>query len=289
MSKFATSFEGTIFNSSNVATYRTAVATVSEALTSAGLIKTGDTGQLDIPAISTKTANTYNGYEIRILNDSQHATVPWYFKFEYGTGGTVSTFNLRVTVGTGSDGAGSITNVVLAATVLSPSSISSGQSTLMTYMSDGIFWLGLVGPSAYYGVMQFAAFRSQDPVTGAFGPDLMLMYGDGTTVNYLCQMTVRCVTRASLQVRTLSASSTDFFSMPFTGRGSGLPNGRLVSPAFGCYPQIARTDGLMMTREGEFSPWQTFTAPGIAANRTYIQFPTFQNQTTKAYFAFLWE
>lgn len=89
---------------------------LSDALTTVGFVKTADTGQIDWVTVNRPAVNTSGGYEIRILNDSLHATAPIYVKIEYGTGIVSSFPNLWLTFGTGSNGSGTITDIFYART-----------------------------------------------------------------------------------------------------------------------------------------------------------------------------
>lgn len=57
---------------------------------------------------------TFAGYEIWRMNDSLQATLPCFFKIEYGTGSNANASNLKVTLGLGSNGAGTLTSAATA-------------------------------------------------------------------------------------------------------------------------------------------------------------------------------
>lgn len=87
------------------------VTDLTTALDEIGFIRSADTGQFDVAAISSVPAlGTSPLYEIRYLNDALHAVAPIYVRLEYGTRGTATPY-VGVTVGTGTDGAGGITGV----------------------------------------------------------------------------------------------------------------------------------------------------------------------------------
>lgn len=91
------------------ANYRTYVSAIHDALAACGFTQTADTGQVN-PATVTLPAgnNDFTNYEIWRFNDSKQAATPFFFKVKY------STFNSRIqprfSLGTGSDGAGTLTN-----------------------------------------------------------------------------------------------------------------------------------------------------------------------------------
>lgn len=91
------------------AEFRAWGAAINAAFTAMGLVKTGDTGQIDWTTVLKPTvANTVAGYEMWRFNDTLQATAPVFIKMEYGTGGGVTIQSLWMTVGTNTNGAGSL-------------------------------------------------------------------------------------------------------------------------------------------------------------------------------------
>jgi hypothetical protein len=81
---------------------------IHDMLIAAGALQTSDTGQANLTTITRPTANNVSGYEMFRFNDAEHATLPIYVKIEYATGGLATIPALKVTVGTGTNGAGTI-------------------------------------------------------------------------------------------------------------------------------------------------------------------------------------
>ena len=99
--------------STNFKTWGTAL---SAALTAVGLTKTSDSGQVSWSGtITAPSANAFPYYEIWQLTDTLAATYPYLLKVEYGAGNTASWPALRITVGTGSNGSGTLTGNVSSA------------------------------------------------------------------------------------------------------------------------------------------------------------------------------
>lgn len=85
------------------------IAAVSDTL-NAVLTRSADTGQINRAAYPTRPAiNNYAGYEVFAFTDTLQATKPVFIKVEYGLGGTTTLPTLRYTIGTGTDGAGTMT------------------------------------------------------------------------------------------------------------------------------------------------------------------------------------
>lgn len=85
---------------------------LSTALAAVGLTKTGDTGQItwsngvSLPG----GADTFIGYEVWRFNDALQSSSPIYFRIDYGSSWLATGDpGIKVTVGTGSDGAGNLT------------------------------------------------------------------------------------------------------------------------------------------------------------------------------------
>ena len=90
--------------------FRGWVQGIHKALEEVGLVQTSDTGQINTETVENPgSTNTEAGYEIWRFNDVRQATAPVYFKIAYGAGANVNRARLWVTVGTGSDGSGTIT------------------------------------------------------------------------------------------------------------------------------------------------------------------------------------
>lgn len=106
-------------DSSSTASFRAWGLAVSNAITAAGYPKTSDTGQIDWATVTAPASTvTAQGYEIRQFNDSLQATRPIYFKVEYGSGASTSSPNLWITVGTATNGAGTLSSMAGYGTTL---------------------------------------------------------------------------------------------------------------------------------------------------------------------------
>ena len=95
-------------NSSDV-NFRAWATQISNAMALAW-IQTSDTGQINL-ATTTRSGSvgTPSGYQIWRMNDSLQSTTPCYLKLEYGTGSSGSASGVWISVGTGTDGAGTLT------------------------------------------------------------------------------------------------------------------------------------------------------------------------------------
>lgn len=101
-----------------------------------GLVKTSDSGQINWSTVARPATGAFAGYEMWRFNDSLQASKPVFLKVEYGTSGTSVTIpSLRLTVGTSTDGAGTLLSQVTATRSLPPAGTKSAGITLPSYVS----------------------------------------------------------------------------------------------------------------------------------------------------------
>ena len=147
------------------AEFATAVQTLHTGIASFGWVQTADTGQLDWHTFvtGTQTANASWGYEIWRMNDVLQATAPVFLKLEIGAGSVNwYTGSLWITVGTGSDGVGNITGVVVPRTQISDPGGSSDGSQY-SYLSGAPNRLMVALRVFYiYEAMSFVIERTKD-------------------------------------------------------------------------------------------------------------------------------
>lgn len=79
-----------------------------------GLVKTADTGQIDWTTVLKPSAgNQKVGYEIWRFNDALQSTKPVFIRIDYGSGSAGGSLpSLWATIGTGTNGAGTVTGQV---------------------------------------------------------------------------------------------------------------------------------------------------------------------------------
>ncbi len=118
-------------DSSTDAAFRAWGGGISAAIAGLGLVQTADTGQINWTTVNKPAGvSTWTGYEIWRFADALQATVPIYFKLEYGSGASNASFPaMRITVGTGSDGAGTITGTYFPGVAASSSTVNFGTFT----------------------------------------------------------------------------------------------------------------------------------------------------------------
>ena len=96
----------TVLDQSSDAAFRNWGSELSGKFAAVGMVQTSDTGQINWTTVTRAAViNTAAGYEIWKLSSGN-----LYFKIEYGTGATQPTLpSIWITVGTGSNGSGTLT------------------------------------------------------------------------------------------------------------------------------------------------------------------------------------
>lgn len=162
----------TVYAHDSTAHFRTWGLELSTKLAAGGLTKTSDTGQINWASVNRPGTGVVAGYEIWRFADS---TI--YFKLEYGTGSAgVNNPELLLTVGTGSNGSGTITgqSTTVSVAITSGSSYgSSGPTSLVTgypsYLCVTADYVGLCHKAGgnVYGCNALFAIRKWTDATGA--------------------------------------------------------------------------------------------------------------------------
>lgn len=155
--------------------------------TTLGLTQTADTGQIGAAAVRPGT-NTAAGYVIGRFNDTAQATSPIFFKLEFGTGSSAANPALWITIGTGSNGTGTLTGTV--GTRVASSNFGAVSSTITPCITAGCYnaavgFLGLQWKingqgTATAGLGGFYIFRSADN-TGVVTTDSVMLLANATT------------------------------------------------------------------------------------------------------------
>jgi hypothetical protein len=148
------------------AEFRTWAQAFHDALTAAGWVNTADTGQINLATVAKPAAgNTAQGYEIWRMADAQQATLPCFMKIEYGSNGAADRPAIWYTVGTASNGSGTLTGQVGTRRQFGAALSKTAGTTLPTYFSGNTDRFSFVcnydsgGTSFYFA---FAVERTAD-------------------------------------------------------------------------------------------------------------------------------
>lgn len=150
---------------------------IHNSIISTGIVDTGDTGATDLSTITVGSVNTDRGWRMYRFNDASQGTYPVYFKVWYGMGNVSSRFRLKIQVGQGTDGAGTLTGYLTATPVVGGSLAQNTQTQASSEYSchvDGFFGIQVAighDGSDGYAMASFVIERTRDPITGAFDGD----------------------------------------------------------------------------------------------------------------------
>jgi hypothetical protein len=187
-------------------------------ITTLGLTQTADTGQLAFPMTATTrpAVSTAAGYYILRFNDTLQSTTPIYIKIELGSGATQTIPVIWVTVGTGSNGSGTLSG---ASTRIYCGNNGTPSSTVTNYVSracynatQGVLWIDWKqgAPAANTCSLAFVIMRSVDN-TGAPTSTAVGFQGQSTNAS--------AASGSSTPFQWYQASNTTWFG---PGAGSGL-------------------------------------------------------------------
>lgn len=166
-------------SASTDAEFRALVVELQTQFAAIGLVQAADSGQIDSATVLKPSSNGVAGYEIWKFNDALQATAPVFLKIEYGFLGA-NIFQLWLTVGTGSDGAGTLTGTVSTRVQCSTAFSSTFSARVCTnYLCYKDGFLGLIHKFGFQGSAAsqngFAVCRTCDG-TGAWTGDGCVIY-----------------------------------------------------------------------------------------------------------------
>lgn len=102
-------------------------------LVTGGWTLSSDTGQMTISTVTHPTAgNTAQGYRIYCMSDALQSTAPIFLKIEYGSSTVLTEPSIWFTIGQGSNGSGTITNVLTTRTQVNASNSTGAQTGTAT-------------------------------------------------------------------------------------------------------------------------------------------------------------
>lgn len=141
---------------------------VHDALAAVGLVQTSDTGQINLTTVTAPALGAFAGYEIWRFNDAEQASHPIYMKVEYGKAGATTQPALRWTVGTGSNGSGTLTNPNTASPSAMNGGTPSGNGLIHACLANGSFNLEVYPTTATGTTILVVVERLRDPITNAY-------------------------------------------------------------------------------------------------------------------------
>jgi hypothetical protein len=253
-------------DNSTLANFKAWGQTISNAFTAFGWVKSADTGMVAWGSISSVPAASTFVYEIWVMGDTLQSTNPVFVKIEYGTGASAAIPALAITVGSGSTGAGVLTNAGTRS--LFGPGVSGGTSATFECDLSGstdrfsfVMWRNSTQP------VFFAIERSHD----TNGNDL------ATYCNYLVCGAALLTPFCYQQSIFPAASGGPLFYEKFglttqTSNATGtFSNSTAIAPF---WPFIGKLDNPLLSavciKAGDFSDGATFTVSMFGTTHTYL-------------------
>jgi hypothetical protein len=258
----------------------------------AGLVNTADTGQIDWVTVVRAGTNANAGYEIWRMADAMQGTAPVFFRIDYGTGGNTSSPRIQITVGTGTNGAGTITGTAistarsLGAYTSSATSDTARQSYLCVV--DGFFGMHHKSGATTAGEGMYFFCRTVDTggVASAIGG--LSWWG---AVTETAQAYRYAATAVTYTVKS-GVAAIGVCIVPMTPTNSLVGPDNQVYLCWTITPRVAPLVGICGVFDTEVTAGNTFTATLVGGtSRTYIGLTTFRNWDPGAVVkpAMLWE
>lgn len=244
------------------ADWQALVTLVSGSLDTVGWTRSSDTGQIN-PATTTRPASgAYAGYEIRYFNDSLHATKPCYCKFEYGRGGSnaANALVIRVTVGSGTNGAGTITGTTYFAQIAIPNQNNVGSTgTYQWYFAGEAGYVAIAAARKMPGGQWFFSLCRTSGDDGEHNNEGFLMLYAGTTL----------VRRRYITSEILDAAAVAF--VPGNESSLGVGGDKQVLRHYAIQPAIRCVPHYLCFIRDDIGDESTFTeTPAGARSRSFL-------------------
>lgn len=242
---------------------------ISDQLAAVGLTKTADTGQIDFTTVAFPGTGVVGGYEIWRFNDTLQATFPIFLKIEYGTSGSGSNYpGMWLTVGSGSNGAGTLTGVMLNRVAHGRATTLSGSPTV-SYASynTAIGFLGFAGwlsgsAGAPYGYLPFMVMRPVDD-TGA-------PTAEGIVTYYLSATSFVSSVYSAVSGSVVMAGNIAYTLVPSNAVSSVVGTDVQLFRHFCGLPRVRHLPGICTYFDAEISRGTQFPATLVGTQRTYV-------------------
>lgn len=262
---------------------------IETALSGCGLVQTADTGQINTSTITHPGSTaTLLGYQIWRFNDSLQGTAPIYLRVHYYTGSHASgaSPNVRITVGQGTNGSGTLTGLLtpqfvgLGGTYIQTSVATNTAMKILATHTDGYFMIFTDTISATVSntnqnAIWFIMDRTRNQTTGAPTSEGVSMWnsaplGSGGSTPAVMSHHVLNFATGYTQNINISTSQNNYIINHPPADLSSYP-GKLF-PVYTLMPRPLVSVGLVGCMEDDVAEYATFTCKpiGTSTTRTYI-------------------
>lgn len=292
-----TASTATRLRSDSDATFREWGLEMSTQLAAVGLVQTADTGQVNWTTVTRPAANTLGGYEIWRFNDALQSTAPIFMRVEYRSGSTNQVPKIRITVGTGSNGSGTITG-----TALTTSRDIHGDTVATTDTARSSYWCcvaGFFGMHWKVGTTNsegcFFICRTCDSDGDPTDTGALVYWGNASSTAMQTQALRFAATAAAYTARTSQADAALGIS-PQSPTSTAVGSDIQVMMGWTITPRVAPLFGVCGVIDAELNQGVTFSATLVGTTaRTYIATSTVcpfgpgSSTAQNPKVAFLWE
>ena len=246
-------------------------------LVEAGLVKTSDTGQIDWTTATRSSINTLTaGYLILRFNDTMQATAPIYLRIDFGTGSSSNFPRIALTVGTGTDGSGTITGDaktsqrVWATTGTAPDGLTARQSWLcVTEGFVGLMWKDYGETSTIGGA--FFVSRTCDSSGTPSATGAIVNWGSGAVSTIAVRQSLRFAATADAYTATTNDVTSAMGINPQGQVMTAIDGDIQCALGFITTPRAEPINTVCGVLENELNQYGTFKATLIGTQeRTYI-------------------
>lgn len=269
-------------------------------LVAVGLVQTADSGQLATPVVaSIPGSSTAAGYWVFEFDDAQQSTAPIFLKVEVGTHSGSTSPRIRFTVGTGSNGSGTLTGTALTTTRVacgnSPQTSNTGWQSLMCH-TEGFFgfcWKMQSSSDALFMVCRTSDSSGIPTATGA-----MVVWGSSNSGTLTATQALRFAATAVAYAARTAVDQTALGMNPQCRDSSAVGGDTQAYLGYTVTPQVSPLIGMCGVLDSEVSDASTFTATLVGATpHTYVACtyfggpfgPVAVGTTGGLKFAMLWE
>lgn len=223
----ATRFDATLqMTNSTDALWRAWVQFIEDTIvTTGGMVNTTDTGQMTIATSAHPVAiNTIVGYRIYRMADALQATAPIYMKAEYGSGGAANTPRMTLTIGTGTNGAGTITGALVSSAQITASGNGTNACHCFASAATGRVHLLMFVRAAAVDLMVMSLERTKDSAGADTADGVLFAYGNQGPLVFTQYLNATAGAQPPAETGVTAVLSNQTGSSAFGGNvGVGVP------------------------------------------------------------------
>lgn len=258
------------------ATFREWGSELAAKFLAAGLVQTADTGQVNWVTVTRPGTSTFTPYEIWRFNDAQQTGAPIFIKVEYGTLTVATHPGLRFTVGTGSNGSGTLTGTALtSARIANGGVLQTSDVARQSYLCVTEGFLGLAWKvGAGISVGAFIVTRTVDSSGSATATGALVHWGSGSATTFTARQALRFASPAQNFTAQTSAATGALGINPQSPTSTAVGGDIQAALGITITPRAEPLLGICGVLGSELAPGGTFSATLVGASaHTYLTMP----------------